>query len=129
MSEPRWLPRTFFRAAQTQLVREHGGQLGLLDPAALGEVLRRPQDKYCRGIDEVAPLAAGYAFVLVRRRPFRDGNKRLALAAIYSFLHLNGRELAAPEAEAVSVLRRIEDGDMLEGELGDWVREHVHPRR
>ncbi|HYW04723.1 MAG TPA: type II toxin-antitoxin system death-on-curing family toxin [Gammaproteobacteria bacterium] len=127
MSEPRWLPAGFFRAAQVRLVREYGGRFGLRDDAALEAVVRRPCDKHQHGVGDLGPLAAGYGFVLVRRHPFRGANKRLALAAMYSFLRINGREFAAPEPEAVAVLRRVADGDMLEGELGDWVSGHLRP--
>lgn len=124
MSEPGWLQQAFFRAAQAAVVRDHGGRFGLRDPQALRATIERPRDKYRRGVTDVFPLAAGYGFALVRQQPFAAGNKRLALAAMFSFLQINGHQMTAGEAETAAVLRRIEEGDMLEGELGDWLAAH-----
>ena len=45
-----------------------------------------------------AAMASAYLFHLCQNHPFLDGNKRVAAAAAFSFLHMNGRLLqASPE--------------------------------
>ena len=50
---------------------------------------------------DLATLAAAYGFGLSSNHPFIDGNKRVALMAIRTFLAINGYELEATETEAV----------------------------
>lgn len=127
MTAPRWLPALFLHTAHAQLIRDHGGRPGLRDSVELQECLQRPIDKHRRGIAEPFALAAGYGHALARRRPFHDANDRLALMALCGFLQLNGYELDSSEPEAVHVLRRLTEGDMLEGELAEWLADRCRP--
>ena len=54
--------------------------------------------------DDVARLAAAYAFGLVGNHGFSDGNKRAALVTADLFLMLNGYELDAFPVENVLVI-------------------------
>jgi death on curing protein len=47
-------------------------------------------------------LAASYGYGLVKNHCFVDGNKRVALIAVYTFLSINGIELTASEVDAAS---------------------------
>jgi len=47
-------------------------------------------------------LATSYGYGLVKNHCFIDGNKRVALIAIYTFLAINGIELTALEIDAVN---------------------------
>jgi death on curing protein len=48
-------------------------------------------------------LAASYGYGLVKNHCFVDGNKRVALIAVYTFLSINGIELTASEIDAASL--------------------------
>ena len=47
-------------------------------------------------------MAASYGYGLVKNHCFVDGNKRIALIAVYTFLSINGVELTASEVDAAS---------------------------
>jgi death-on-curing protein len=47
-------------------------------------------------------LAASYGYGLVKNHCFIDGNKRVALISVYTFLLINGIELTASEVDAAS---------------------------
>lgn len=126
MKQPAWLTRTVVEAVHTDLMREHGGALGIRDEALLESALARPQQKwsYDQAAD-LADLAAAYGYGLARNHGFVDGNKRVALMAMYIFLALNGRELNASEPETVNIMTDVAAGSVSEGELGAWVRAHL----
>jgi death-on-curing protein len=122
---PRWLTRVVVDAIHHDQLREHGGLPGIRDEDALESALTRPQQKW-HYIDkpDLASLAAAYGFGLVRNHPYRDGNKRIGLLAIVTFLGMNGRDLVATDAEVVTEILALADGRVSEGELADWIRRH-----
>ena len=121
--EPRWVDRLVVEATQFDLVREHGGLLGLRDEHGLEAALARPRQRlaYTPGAD-VCELAAVYAHGLAASHPFHDGNKRIAFVTMAVFLELNGVELAATEAEVVTVMLALAAGELDEDGLAKWLR-------
>jgi death-on-curing protein len=117
-------------AIHSDQLREHGGLPGIRDENALESALARPQQKwhYSDRID--APrLAAAYAFGLVQNHPYRDGNKRIGLLAMLTFLGVNGHDFSATEAEVVTEIFALADGNTSEEALADWIRRHSSKRR
>jgi len=106
-------------------VREHGGPPGVRDQGLLDVSLARPRNKFAYGEDELAVLAAAYAFGIVRNHPFVDGNKRSAFVAAATFLAVNGVSLDVPEPEVVHVMRELAAGTLTEGALAGWIRAHT----
>jgi hypothetical protein len=74
------------------------------------------------GLDDPAGQAAALLEALLRRRPLRHGNRRVALMAMLQFLALNGWELdpGTPAAMAERV-ERLAAGTIGAGELRDWL--------
>jgi death-on-curing protein len=126
MRKPIWLDATMVRAMHSDQIREHGGAPGVRDPGMLDSALARAQRKWHhdRNLD-VAALAAAYGFGLARNHAFIDGNKRIALIAIYVFLALNARELEAEESDAMRLILGVADGSISENDLAAWIREHL----
>lgn len=125
MIEPRWLRADIVIAIHGDLVREHGGALGLRDEGLLESALERPRNHFQYGnISDVVLLAAAYGFGLARNHPFVDGNKRIAFQAMYVFLNLHGVEIIASEEEVVATILALAAGDLSEEALGLWLREH-----
>ena len=119
MRQPAWLTRTVLEAVHIDLIREHGGALGIRDEAMLESALARPQQKW--SYDEaadLADLAAAYGYGLARNHGFVDGNKRVALMATYIFLALNGRELNTREPETVTIMTEVAAGSVSEADAG-----------
>lgn len=124
MSEPRWIPAAAIRAIHAELIAEHGGLPGPVDEALLDAALNRPRHLYAYEDPSLPRLAAAYAFAFTGNHPFKDGNKRVALAAIDVFLRLNGRRLTAAESLAAAVIERLAAGQVSEAMLADWIAAH-----
>lgn len=91
--------------------------------------MSRPRQKwhYAENVD-LATLAAAYGFGLVRNHPYRDGNKRVGLVAMLTFLDLNGKEFDAADAEVVREMTALADGRVSEEALSVWIRQHTIKR-
>ena len=114
-------------AIHDDLIAEHGGLAGF-DEHKLESTLARAEQKLAYADDpEVADLAAAYGFGFARNHVFADGNKRVALMAIYIFLQTNGYELDATEPEAVDLIERLAAGEIEEDALSQSVRNHAFP--
>lgn len=99
--EPCWLDMHDVCAIQGEILAESGGTSGVLDKGALESTLNKPINLYNYGDDAtVYQLAAAYGYGLVKNHCFVDGNKRVALIAVYTFLSVNGIELTASEVDA-----------------------------
>ena len=123
-----WLLDAIVLAAHDEQLVEHGGGEGIRDRGLLESALARPKNLAAYGKADHADCAAAYAFGIARNHAFLDGNKRTAFVALETFLILNGQSLAVDDAEAVSVMLRLAAGELSEGELADWIRNHLAPR-
>ena len=70
-----------------------------------------------------------YGRALVKNHPYRDGNTRVGVLALVTFLELNGYELVATDAEVVAEIVALADGGVSEDALADWVRQKSSKRR
>ena len=103
MIEPFWLDMHDVCAIQGEILAESGGTPGILNEGALESTLNKPKNLYHYGDDvTLYELAASYGYGLVKNHCFVDGNKRVALIAVYTFLSINGIELTASEVDAAS---------------------------
>lgn len=128
--EPRWLSRVVVDAIHHDQLREHGGLAGIRDENLLESALARPQQKWHYGEERDVPaLAAAYAFGLVKNHPYRDGNKRIGLLAMVTFLELNGYSFQATDADVVTEFLALADGRVSEEALASWIQEHSAKRR
>ncbi len=111
-------------AVHEAVMDEHGGSLGVRDLALLESALGRPQhaDTYAELPLDVPELAAIYAVAISRNHPFVDGNKRVALAILETFLELNGYMLVADNAECVSVMWALAAGELPDDEFSAWAQ-------
>lgn len=122
-----WLDAREVRAIHLELLAEHGGLSGIRDEGLLESALARPQNLLAYGSPSLSELAAAYGFGLAKNHPFLDGNKRTALAAVAVFLDVNGYELAAPQAEAVTTVLRLAAGELSEAQLAAWITANIQP--
>ncbi|MEO5895594.1 MAG: type II toxin-antitoxin system death-on-curing family toxin [Vicinamibacterales bacterium] len=129
-AEPTWLTRIVVDTLHHDQLREHGGLSGRRDENALESALARPRQKwrYAASTD-VPTLAAAYAFGLVRNPAYRDGNKRIGVLTMVTFLGLNGHTLDATDAEVVTEIVALADGSASEESLAVWIRHHSTSRR
>ena len=129
-SEPRWLSRIVVDAIHIDQLREHGGLSGIRDENVLESALARPQQKWhYADRPDLPTLAAAYAFGLVKSHPYRDGNKRIGLLAMLTFLGINAYDFSATDAEVVAEIVALADGAVSEEALAEWIRQHSSRRR
>ena len=101
--EPYWLDLRDGCAIHAEILARFGGEAGILSLGALESTLNKPKNLYHYG-DSVTlfTLAASYGYGLVKNHCFLDGNKRVALIVIYTFLAINDIELTASEINAAN---------------------------
>ena len=123
MKDPAWVPLPAVIAIQGALFSEHGGLNGPPRQGDLKAALGRAVNfhAYAESPPTLSRLAAAYGFALARGHCFPDGNKRVALAIIDVFLHMNGMELTADELDAVSTIQSLAAGDLTEEQLAEWI--------
>jgi len=124
VSEPLWLSTDLVLSIHDEQLRQFGGPPGLRDLGLLESALGRPLNKYAYGTEELAALAAAYAFGLARNHAFVDGNKRIAFLAMVTFLGLNGIEFVVPEADAVVIMLALAAGEVDEDGFARWIRDN-----
>jgi death-on-curing protein len=123
--EPVWIERDVALAIHDRQLAEHGGGVGVRDAGAFESALARPINKWSYGEDDLASLAAAYAFGVARNHAFVDGNKRTAWVLARLFLVLNGAELRFTPAEAIETILALAAGELREDEMADWFRRHL----
>jgi len=80
-----------------ELIRRWGGTQGIRDPGLLEAALYRPQTGYYPSlVDEASALWES----LSQHHAFLDGKKRIAFAATFVFLRINGLRITADNAVA-----------------------------
>ena len=104
-------------------IERYGGSNGLRDRGLLEAALYRPQTGYYADlIEEAAALWES----LAQSHPFVDGNKRVAFAATYTFLAINGARIVA-DADATYgfIDGQFQTASFSFENLVAWLRLHV----
>ena len=129
MTEPVWIDRQAIELLHDESLAEHGGLPGLRDANLLESALARPRNLLgYEGVEDIARLAASYAFGLARNHPFVDGNKRAAFIAAALFIRLNGARLSADQVDAYETTLRLAAGEIGEAEFAAWIRGNIKPK-
>jgi len=104
-----------------------GGAPGLRDLGALESAVAQPRASF--GGSDLHPTliekAGALGFALAQGHPFVDGNKRVAHAAMATFLLLNGADIEATVDEQERLMLDLASGRVTRIELVEWLREHV----
>ena len=67
---------------------------------------------------------ARLGFSLVSNHAFVDGNKRIGIYIMLSFLEMNGIRIQCSDDEIIRIGLSIASGDMTYQELLDWIYQH-----
>ncbi|MEW5984119.1 MAG: type II toxin-antitoxin system death-on-curing family toxin [Acidobacteriota bacterium] len=127
-TEPTWLTRIVVDAIHVDQIREHGGRTGLRDENSLESALARARHKWLyEHVTDLADLAAAYGFGLARNHPYVDGNKRIALVSMLTFLALNGQAIDATDEDVLTTLLALAAGHLTESALASWLRSRLVP--
>jgi death-on-curing protein len=98
----------------------------LRDRAGLESALGRPRNYALYEDADLALQAAALAHGIAESQTFIDGNKRLALIAMLTFLEINGFEVEASDPELAAWIIGLSTGTT-PVELADRVRTRVRP--
>ena len=102
-----------------------GGIHGLRDGGALESAVQAAENRFYYESEDVAKLAATYAFHLSQAHAFLDGNKRIAAAVAGVFLEINGYRLDATQNEVIELFLAIAAGEMsreaVEEKFAAWI--------
>lgn len=111
------------------LIQQSGGSPGIRDRNLIDSAVYQPQATF--GGRELHPTlaekAAALGYSLAMNHGFIDGNKRIAHAALESFLVWNGYQLDAPVDEQERVFLDLAAGTMARPDFTHWVQTHIVP--
>jgi len=124
MSEPVWLSVADVEAMHAEQLAIFGGPAGVRDRGLLESALARPLNRWNYGEEDLAVLAASYAFGIAKNHPFIDGNKRAAFSALMVFLRLNGVRFAPDPGLATAAIMDLAAGAIDEAGLARWIRDN-----
>ena len=68
--------------------------------------------------------AAKLGYSLISNHAFVDGNKRIGVYVMLSFLELNGVHIEAADEDVVSLGLGVADGSMKQKDILDWIHKH-----
>ena len=102
------------------------GSIGLRDESLLDAALENAFAGF--GDREFYPSkeekGARLGFELISNHAFVDGNKRIGMFVMLSFLEMNGIRIRCTDEELVHAALSVADGSMGYEELRDWVINH-----
>lgn len=105
------------------LIQKYGGMDGIRDMGALESALFRPQTGY---YDDITEEAAALWESLSQNHPFLDGNKRISLAVVYTFLGLNGYKLKIDVQEAINYINDLYNSHKFEYKnIKIWLKDKI----
>lgn len=126
MKEFVWVQDAVVLALHDEQLAIHGGLSGIRDRGAVKSALAHPRNLVAYdACDDIARLAAAYAYGIARNHGFADGNKRTALVIADLFLMLNGYELISSAVENVLTVVRLAEGTLSEEELVVWFQRNI----
>ena len=103
-----------------------GGSVGVRDEGLLESALEMAYASF--GGQEFYPTkeekGARLGYVLIANHAFVDGNKRIGIYVMLSFLEMNGIRIRCTDEELVYVGLSVADGSMGYEALYQWVLEH-----
>ncbi|MDD3270156.1 MAG: type II toxin-antitoxin system death-on-curing family toxin [Syntrophomonadaceae bacterium] len=113
-----------------QLIASYGGLEGMRDEGLLESALAQA-DVTMFGEhlhQDIFEMAAAYGYHLCQNPPFIDGNKRVALVVMDTFLRVNGWEITADDKAVYSMMLNLADSRINKGQLAEWLRGNCESR-
>lgn len=108
------------------LLEETGGSGGVRDIGLLDSALESAyvtfdgKELFPSKEEKAARIGIG----LISNHAFVDGNKRIGMYVLLSFLELNGIYIEATDEEVIEVGLSVAQGVMKYEQLLDWIRKH-----
>lgn len=114
-------------AMHGMIIRETGGLDGIRDQRLLDSALQLPFQTF--GGEDLYPSfpekAARLGYGLIQNHPFADGNKRIGVLAMLTFLELNGIAVSCTDKELIRIGLDLANGSMEPDQLVKWIVTHI----
>lgn len=108
------------------IAQETGGSIGIRDEGLLESALEAAFSAF--GGQEFYPTkeekGARLGYTLISNHAFVDGNKRIGMYVMLTFLEVNGIHMDCTNEEVATVGLSVASGSMDYESLLEWVREH-----
>ena len=131
MAKPLFLALDEALLIHADQIRRYGGSHGVRDLGLLNSALAMPEASF-GGLNlhtSLAEMAAAYLFHIAQNHPFRDGNKRAALATALAFIWLNDQRLGAGEGELTELVLGVAAGRIGKAEAAVFISARLHSVR
>lgn len=111
------------------LAESTGGSTGVRDEALLASALESPFAGFGETAFYPTPEEKGarLGFCLIANHAFVDGNKRIGVLSMLTFLAVNGIRLCYTDEDLVHVGLSVADGSMSCQDLLAWIIAHKEP--
>ena len=110
-----------------ELMAAHsGGGVGIREEGLLESALESPFTGFA-GFERyptVEEKAARLGYTLISNHAFVDGNKRIGILILLTFLECNGIKLNLTDADVIHAALSVADGSMNYDGLLDWILSH-----
>lgn len=110
----------------TLLIKKTGGSDGIRDENLLDSALSAPFQSF-DGEDlykSIRSKAAKLGFFLVKNHPFIDGNKRIGVFVMLTFLEINGVDVSYTDEDIIRIGLGLAEGSVTDKDLLNWIIEN-----
>ncbi len=110
----------------SMLIDQTGGSDGIRDEGLLESALNAPFQTFDGDYiyRTIKAKAAKLGYFLVKNHPFIDGNKRIGILVMITFLEINGVEVACTDGELITLGLGLADGSIDDENLLNWIIDH-----
>ena len=124
-AEPDFLSVEDVSQIHDEQIAAYGGATGIRDQGLLESAVAMPRASFGEAYlhEDLAHMAAAYAFHIAQNQPFLDGNKRTGLVAALVFLDLNGITILDPQEKLYDAMIAIAERRMGKDGLAELLRE------
>lgn len=108
------------------LISQTGGSDGIRDEGLLESALNAPFETFDGEYiyRTIKAKAAKLGYFLVKNHPFIDGNKRIGILVMITFLEINGVEVTCTDEELITLGLGLADGTIDDEDLLNWIIDH-----
>ncbi|WP_018249546.1 type II toxin-antitoxin system death-on-curing family toxin [Orenia marismortui] len=127
MKSINFIPKKAILYFHEQLIQIYGGSTGVRDEKLLDSAIQQPKSTFEGEYlhNSIFKMASAYGFHLCKNHPFVDGNKRIALVAMDTFLQNNGYEITASEKETYTIMIKLSSEGLSKDELTNWLKQNT----
>ena len=110
----------------SMLIDQTGGSDGIRDEGLLESALNAPFQTFDGEYiyKTIKSKAAKLGYFLVKNHPFIDGNKRIGILVMITFLEKNGVEVTCTDEELITLGLGLAEGLIDDKDLLNWIIDH-----